>query len=185
MVKTEANAKPNRLFAPQLVGLVSSLDKNGKPNIATYAWISSASADPAMVSIAVSKKGYTNECIRNNREFVLNLPTMDILKEVQLAGSMSGRDSDKFKDTGLTPIESLVLETPSVEECAAHIECKVDDMVEAGDHTIFVGRVVATTCDVGAVEDGVLDVSRVKPILHLGWTFFTTVGEVVDTRIPK
>lgn len=56
MVKTEANVKPNRLFTPQLVGLVSSLGKNGKPNIAAYAWTSSASSDPAMVSIAVSKR---------------------------------------------------------------------------------------------------------------------------------
>lgn len=116
---------------------------------------------------------------------MLNIPTMDILKEVQIAGSVSGRDTDKFEKTGLTPIDSLALKTPSVAECAAHIECRVADMIEAGDHTIFIGKVVATTCDVGAVGDGMLDVSRVKPILHLGGTFFTTVGEIVDTRIQN
>ncbi len=55
-------------------------------------------------------------------------------------------------------------------------------MKKAGDHTIFIGKVVATTCEPGAVRDGVLDISRVKPVLHLGGTFFTTAGEVVDMK---
>ncbi len=182
IMKVEAGTKPNRLFAPQLVGLVSSIDKNGRPNVATLAWITTVSAEPPLVSIAVGRTRYTHECISNSREFVVNLPTMDILKEVQLAGSMSGRDVDKFKKTGLTPKESIAVKTPRVKECAAHLECKVVDVKEAGDHTIFIGKVVATTCEPGAVRDGVLDISRVKPVLHLGGTFFTTAGEVVDAR---
>jgi flavin reductase (DIM6/NTAB) family NADH-FMN oxidoreductase RutF len=74
------------------------------------------------------------------------------------------------------------LRTPRVKECSAHIECKVVDMKEAGDHTLFMGKVVATTCEIEAVTDGVLDVSRIKPVLHLGGTFFTTAGEIVDSR---
>jgi flavin reductase (DIM6/NTAB) family NADH-FMN oxidoreductase RutF len=72
------------------------------------------------------------------------------------------------------------VKTPRVKECAAHLECKVVDVKEAGDHTIFIGKVVATTCELEAIKDGVLDISRVKPVLHLGGTFFTTVGEVVE-----
>ncbi len=181
-MKVEAGTKPNRLFAPQLVGLVSSIDKNGRPNVATLTWITTVSAEPPLVSIAVGRTRYTHECISGSREFVVNLPTMDILKEVQLAGSMSGRDVDKFKKTGLTPEESIAVKTPRVKECAAHLECKVVDVEEAGDHTIFIGKVVATTCELEAVRDGVLDISRVKPVLHLGGTFFTTVGEVVDAK---
>ncbi len=56
------------------------------------------------------------------------------------------------------------------------------DTKVAGDHTLFIGKAVATTCDIEAVKDGVLDVSRIKPVLHLGGTFFTTTGEVVDSR---
>ena len=118
------------------------------------------SAEPPLVSIAVGRTRYTHECISGSKEFVVNLPTMDILKEVQLAGSISGRDGDKFKKTGLTPEESIAVKTPRVKE--------------AGNHTIFIGKVVATTCELGAVRDGVLDISRVKPVLHLGGTFFTT-----------
>lgn len=181
-MKIECDIKPNRLFAPQLVGLVSSIDRKGRPNVATLAWITSVSAEPPLISIALGRSRYTHECISHSREFVVNLPTMDMLKEVQLAGSISGREGDKFEKCGLTPAGSIALKTPCVKECAAHIECKVIDMKEAGDHTIFIGKVVATTCDIEAVKDGVLDVSRIKPVLHLGGTFFTTAGDVVDAR---
>jgi flavin reductase (DIM6/NTAB) family NADH-FMN oxidoreductase RutF len=181
-MKIECNVKPNRLFAPQLVGLVSSMDRKERPNVATLAWITSVSAEPPLVSIAVGRTRYTHECISHSREFVVNLPTMVLLKEVQLAGSMSGREGDKFEKCGLTPVESIALKTPCVKECATHIECKVVDTKEAGDHTLFIGKAVATTCELEAVKDGVLDVSRIKPVLHLGGTFFTTAGEVVDSR---
>ncbi len=181
-MKIECDIKPNRLFAPQLVGLVSSIDKKGKPNVATLAWITSVSAEPPLISIALGRSRYTHECISHSKEFVVNLPTMGMLKEVQLAGSISGREGDKFEKCGLTPVSSIALKTPCVKECAAHIECKVVDTKEAGDHTIFIGKVVATTCEPEALADGVLDVSRIKPVLHLGGTFFTTAGEVVDSR---
>ncbi len=56
------------------------------------------------------------------------------------------------------------------------------DTKEAGDHTLFIGKVVATTCEIEAVKDGMLDVYRIKPVLHLGGTFFTTTGELVDSK---
>ncbi len=180
-MKIECTLRPNRLFAPQLVGLVSSIDRNKKPNVATLAWITSVSADPPLICIALGRTRYTHECITASREFVLNLPTMNLLREVQLAGSISGWDVNKFEKCGLTPMGSIALKTPCVKECAAHIECRVADTKEAGDHTLFIGKVVATTCDIEAVKDGVLDVSRIKPLLHLGGTFFTTTGEVVDS----
>ncbi len=181
-MKIECDIRPNRMFAPQLVGLVSSIDKKGRPNVATLAWISSVSGDPPLISIAVGRTRYTHECIIAGKEFVLNLPTMDILKKVQLAGSISGRDVNKFEKIGLTPVESIAIKAPCVNECATHLECKVVDTKDAGDHTIFIGKVVATTCDLEAIKDDVLDVSRIKPVLHLGGTFFTTAGEVVDSK---
>ena len=181
-MKIECDVRPNRMFAPQLVGLVSSMDKQGKPNVATLAWITTVSADPPLISIAVGRTRYTHECINARKEFVLNLPTMDILKEVMIVGSTSGREEDKFEKSDLTPMESIAIKTPGVKECVSHLECKVIDTKEAGDHTIFIGKVIATTCDLEGIKDGVLDISRIKPVLHLGGTFFTTTGEVVDSR---
>ncbi len=54
-MKIKCDIKPNRLFAPQLVGLVSSMDRKGKPNVATLAWITSVSAEPPLISIALGR----------------------------------------------------------------------------------------------------------------------------------
>lgn len=181
-MKIACNVKPNRLFAPQLVGLVSSIDKKGKPNVATLAWITSVSGEPPLVSIALGRSRYTHECISYSGEFVVNLPTIDLLKEVQLAGSLSGREVDKFERCGLMPVSSTAVKAPGVKECVAHIECRVIDTKEAGDHTLFIGKVVATSCEAEAIKDGVLDISRIKPVLHLGGTLFTTASGVVDSK---
>ena len=74
------------------------------------------------------------------------------------------------------------MKTPCVKECAAHIQCKVIDTKEEGDHALFIRKAVATTCEIEAVKDGVPDVSRIKPVLHLGGTFFTTALEIMDSR---
>jgi flavin reductase (DIM6/NTAB) family NADH-FMN oxidoreductase RutF len=58
------------------------MGKNGKPNVATLAWITSVSAEPPLISIALGRSRYTHECISHSKEFVLNLPTMDILKRI-------------------------------------------------------------------------------------------------------
>lgn len=179
-MKIDTDVKANRLYCPQLVGLVTTLDSNGKPNIATFAWITSVSFDPEMIAICLSSKRYTYECIKYSREFVINLPTVGILKEVWFCGTHSGRDVDKFKETGLTPINSKQLNAPRVKECIAHLECRLTKSSEIGDHIALVGKVVAKSCDSGAIVDGTLDPTVVKPVFHLGGSKFTTAGKILD-----
>ncbi len=56
-MKVECDIRPNRLFAPQLVGLVSSLDRKGRPNVATLAWITSVSAEPRNQTLTTKRMG--------------------------------------------------------------------------------------------------------------------------------
>lgn len=177
-MKVRTAARTSRLFAPQLVALVSSMDKRGKPNVATIAWAMTASFEPQMVAISVGHTRYTHECISHTAEFVVNLPTADIVDKVQAAGTYSGRDTDKFKACGLTPAPPIAVKTPLVAECAAHIECRLAVRMEAGDHTIFIGEAVAASCDDGAVKDGFLDIDAVSPLLHLGGPRYATAVRI-------
>jgi len=173
-MKVRTSARTSRLFAPQLIALVSSMDEDGKPNVATIAWAMTASFEPQMVAISVGHTRYTHECISQTGEFVVNLPTADIVDKVQAAGTYSGRDTDKFKACGLTTAPPIAVRAPLVAECAAHIECRLAGRIEAGDHTIFMGTAVAASCDEGAVKDGYLDIDAVSPLLHLGGTRYAT-----------
>jgi flavin reductase (DIM6/NTAB) family NADH-FMN oxidoreductase RutF len=165
------------VFAPQLVGLVTTIDRANRPNVATFAWIISTSHDPELVAVSVSRKHYTYESL--TEEFVINLPTRELLEQVWAVGTRSGRNVDKFQATGLTPIPAVVVKPPRIAECPTHVECRIVDKVDTGDHTIFIGEVVAKSGDPDAMKDGVLN-ERIEPLFHLGGTKFLCGHERLD-----
>jgi flavin reductase (DIM6/NTAB) family NADH-FMN oxidoreductase RutF len=165
------------VFAPQLVGLVTTIDRANRPNVATFAWIMSTSHDPELIAVSVSRQRYTYECLTD--EFVVNLPTKQLLEQVWAVGTRSGRNVDKFQATGLTPIPADVVKPPRIAECPTHVECHIPDRVDTRDHTIFVGEVVAKSGDPDAMKDGVLN-ERIEPLFHLGGTKFLCGRERLD-----
>ena len=67
--------KPGNMLYPLPVVMVSSADKDGKPNIITIAWTGTICSDPAMVSISVRPQRYSYHMIEETGEFVINLTT--------------------------------------------------------------------------------------------------------------
>jgi flavin reductase (DIM6/NTAB) family NADH-FMN oxidoreductase RutF len=133
-----------RILYPSRVVLVTSAGKSGKPNIMTVAWTAILSMNPFMVGIAVSPKRHSHKLISESKEFVVNLPAFELEKQMEFCGTKSGRDIDKFKETGLTPAKSEKVKAPRIAECYAWLECKLVNSIETGDHTFFVGEVVAS-----------------------------------------
>jgi flavin reductase (DIM6/NTAB) family NADH-FMN oxidoreductase RutF len=168
-----------RLFAPRLVVLATSVDKNGKPDIIALSWVMPTSFDPPIVAISVGSSRYSHGLITGCGEFVVNIPPISILGKVQLCGSISGRTADKFAEAGLTSIASKKVRPPRIKECVAHLECKLVDKFQTGDHTIFVGRVVAASVDEAAFDDkeNIIKLELFKPVFHLGGDYFSTSTE--------
>ena len=162
------------VFAPQLVGLVTTIDSSGRPNVATFAWVMSTSHDPELIAVSVAEARYTHECLTD--EFVVTLPTKDLAEQVWMVGTLSGRNTDKFRTAGLTPVPAVAVRPPRIAECVTHVECRIVDRIRTGDHTIFIGRVVAKSGDADAKEDGILS-ERVEPLFHLGGTAFLSGRE--------
>jgi flavin reductase (DIM6/NTAB) family NADH-FMN oxidoreductase RutF len=175
--KTKFESAASTVFAPQLVGLVTTIDRADRPNVATFAWIMSTSRDPELIAVSVSRQRYTYECLTD--EFVINLPTKELLEQVWAVGTQSGRNVDKFQVTGLTPIPADVVKPPRIAECPTHVECRIVNRVDTGDHTIFVGKVVAKSGDLDAMKDGALN-ERIEPLFHLGGKKFLCGLERLD-----
>ncbi len=133
--------KPGNFLYPVPAVMVSLLDENKKPNIITVAWAGTVCSDPPMVSISVRKNRYSHAGLVQNREFVINLTSRNIVRETDFCGVRSGRDIDKFKECGLTPIPSETVSAPSIEESPVHIECKVTQILELGSHDMFLAEV--------------------------------------------
>ena len=172
-----------RLLHPRLVVLVSCVDEAGKANVITLAWSMPVSINPPIVVISIAPKRYSHQLIEKTREFVVNVPTMDIVRETLFCGRRSGKTYDKFKETRLTPLPAKMVQPPIIKECVAHLECKLHQQITIGDHTLFIGRVLTAYADDG-VFDKKFDLKKVKPIYHMGGDdFVTLVPEIVSPRL--
>lgn len=147
-IRTKAAAskeiwKPGTMLFPLPVVIITSLDKNGRPNICTVAWTGTVCSDPPMLSISLRKERYSHELISATKEFVVNVPSVKEIKVTDYCGVVSGRDVDKFERTGLTPAPSSAVKTPLILECPVNLECRVKKTLELGSHTMFIAEVLA------------------------------------------
>ena len=132
---------------PEWVILIMTVDESGKPNVMPAGWAMVALHKPPLFAISVGHGRYTHELIRSQREFVVAFPGPGLENEIEYTGSCSGRDVDKFKEFGLKSLKAKEVKPPLFSGCVVNLECKLEGELEAGDHTIFLGRVVAAYVD--------------------------------------
>lgn len=136
--------KPGNMVYPLPAAMVSIGDKQGKTNIITIAWTGTICTNPAMLYISVRPERYSYSMMKETGEFVVNLTTEALAKATDYCGVRSGKDVDKWKETGLTPGQAHVLTyAPIIEECPVNIECKVTEIKELGSHHMFIAEVVS------------------------------------------
>ena len=118
-------------------GLVGS---NGAANGFTTNWVSQVSFSPQQLIVAVRKDQHTHDLIEDSGVFSLNFLDTDqedlAQKFTQSLEHGDGRVGDSPYTTGETG-------APLFEETFAHLECRVVGKMEAGDHTVYLGEVVA------------------------------------------
>jgi len=163
-----------KLLHPMHTVLVTSIGKSGNADIITLAWAMPTSIDPPLVAVSIRPRRHSHSLILETKEFVVNIPTMDILNETYFCGSVSGRDHDKFKESGLTAIQAKMVKPPIIKECVAHLECKLHSKLQTGDHTVLVGEVVEAYADRDAFKRE-YDLEKAKMIFHVGADKFATL----------
>lgn len=136
--------KAGTLLAPVPAVLVTCMGNDEKPNIITIAWAGTVCSDPPMVSISVQKIRYSYNLIVESGAFVINLPTTRQARWTDYCGVASGRDVDKFAQTGFTPGPSRTVKPPVILECPINLECVVRQTIELGSHTLFIAEITAT-----------------------------------------
>lgn len=137
--------KPGNMLYPIPAVLISVADKAGNKNLFTVAWTGTICSDPPMVSISVRKERYSYNMIKETGEFVINLTTKELCEAADYCGVKSGKDTDKWADMKLTPVDSLKVAAPSIAESPVSIECRVRECMELGTHDMFIADVVGVT----------------------------------------
>lgn len=164
-MKTSFGAKT--LIFPTPVWCVGSYNTAGTPNIMTIAWGGICCSQPPCVTISLRKATYTFGNIMERQAYTVNVPSEKYVKATDYFGMVSGKNTDKFKKSGLTPVKSNVVDAPYVKEFPMILECKVIHHYEIGLHTHFVGEIMDVKIEDGMLTDaGKPDIKKVRPIVY-------------------
>ena len=154
------------LIYPAPVLVVGTYDKAGKPNVMTASWGGICCSQPPCVAVSLRKVTYSHGNILERQAFTISIPSEKYVKEVDYFGLVTGRNSDKFAATKLTPVKSRLVDAPYVKEFPLVMECKLVQVVELGLHTQFVGEVIDAKADESIIGDhGAIDIKKLKPLV--------------------
>lgn len=159
--------KPGNMLYPLPAVLVSVSDKDGHDNLVTVAWTGTVCTNPPMVYISLRPSRYSWQMVKETGEFVINLTTEALAKATDWCGVISGRDVDKWKETGLTRGEPSAVSVPVVGESPVNIECRVTQVLELGSHHMFLAQVEAVQVEETYLDDkGKFHLNRCEPLIY-------------------
>lgn len=139
--------KPGTMVYPAPAALVSCADRQGNTGLLTVAWTGTICTNPPMLYISVRPERYSYGLIMDSMEFTLNLTTEAMVRATDWCGVRSGRDFDKWAESGLTPVPGVNVNCPSVEQSPLSIECRVRQVQSLGTHDMIIADVVSLLAD--------------------------------------
>lgn len=139
--------KPGTMIYPLPAVLVTCGPSVSESNMLTVAWVGTVNTDPAMCYISVRPERHSYALIKQQMEFTINLTTASMARQTDWAGVRSGKEYDKWKETGLTPVAGVAVNCPYIDESPLSIECKVTAVIPLGSHHMFLARVVNVLAD--------------------------------------
>ncbi len=165
-------------FYPCVVPLIGSRYE-GRSNFMPAAWQTGLSKDPMTYCVSISPKRFTHTLIKSSGLFSVSFIDFKHVKLLVRFGSISGRDTDKIKITGVELKPFKELDVPIIKFAYAAYECSVQDILQAGDHDLFIGKIVCVH------ETGPLDYHVVKPILYLGNDSYTAIDPAAIITLKR
>jgi len=153
------------LVYPTPVFVVGTYDEAGQPNVMTASWGGICCSQPPCVAVSLRKATCTHGNIVARKAFTISIPSEEHVKQADYFGLVSGRNVDKFAESGLTPVKSDRVDAPYVKEFSLIVECRLVHTFELGLHTQFVGEVMDVKAEESVMAGaGLVDIKKVKPL---------------------
>ncbi|WP_420332699.1 flavin reductase family protein [Roseibium sp.] len=180
------------IVSPRPIGWISSLDADGRTNLAPYSFFNAVGDRPPIVMF--SSSGYKDSAanVDATGEFVCNMASWDLKDEMNVSSAPVSGDTSEFELAGLDMAPSRLVKAPRVAKAATALECKhlqtlkLKDLdgVETDNWIVF-GQVVGVHIDESILVDGKVDVTRFKPLSRLGYMEYAAVTEVFEMVRPN
>jgi flavin reductase (DIM6/NTAB) family NADH-FMN oxidoreductase RutF/catechol 2,3-dioxygenase-like lactoylglutathione lyase family enzyme len=175
---------------PEQVVLVTTVDSEGKPHIATKTRFSVISyGPPTILVLAVRTEYRTARNIEETGQFVINIPGDDLVATSWVIGlEHQAHGSELFDENGLTPIPAIELSPPRIAECRAHLECEVVELKPFDGELAVFGKIVAASMNSDIAKEDTLSAryKKLSPFFFLeaGWTASLGPSRSVEEPVP-
>lgn len=180
------------IVSPRPIGWISSLDADGRTNLAPYSFFNAVCDTPPIVMF--SSTGYKDSVanIDATGEFVCNMASLALKDEMNRSSAALPHESSEFDYAGLETAPSRLVKAPRVARAVTALECRHLQTlrlktVEGSDTDSYVvfGQVVGVHIDDSVLVDGLVDVTRYQPLSRLGYMDYAAVTEVFQMGRPK
>ena len=159
--------KPGTMIYPLPAVIVSCGETKEEYNATTVAWTGTLCTEPPMCYVSLRKTRLSHSIISRTRHFVINITTEQMCRATDWCGVRSGRDFNKFEQTGLTPIQAPDVRAPYIEESPLCVECEVVEVRELGSHDMFIADIVSVDVEESLIDaKGRLDLNSAELVSY-------------------
>jgi len=198
---SEPHGLPHNPFkscvAPRPIAWVSSLHPDGTINLAPYSFFNALTSDPPMVMISFNgyhEHGGEKDTLYNIKacgEFVVNMVPLALKDAMNVTTANVAHEVDELALAGLTTEDSKLVKPPRVKESPIHLECEFFQEIQLpctlpdSINTMIIGSVLGVHINDEVLVDGLIDLSRIKPLARLGYMQYTAVDELFSLQRPN
>lgn len=183
------------LVVPRPIGWISTIDEQGRRNLAPFSFFGIACTDPPCVMFCPSgphRHGGPLDTLRNVREtgeFVVNLADEALREQVVLSSATIAPGEDEFAYAGLDAVKSRSVAPPRVALAKAALECKLEAIHplprgEAKDNNLVIGSVVGIYIADEVIVDGLVDIAKLRPLSRLGYLDYAVTSQTFSMARP-
>jgi flavin reductase (DIM6/NTAB) family NADH-FMN oxidoreductase RutF len=174
---------------PRPIGWITSLDKNGKVNLAPYSYFNAVADVPPMIIFSTTNKienGRDKDTLSNveaTQEFVVNIAAWELRQQLNISSGNFPHGVSEVEKAGLSTLPAKFVKAPRIKGAPIHLECVYHQSVQLpvidDKHVnrMVIARVVGVHIDDTIIVDGKIDVTRFKPIARLGYMEYAVVED--------
>jgi flavin reductase (DIM6/NTAB) family NADH-FMN oxidoreductase RutF len=180
------------IVAPRPIGWISSIDAEGRVNLAPYSFFNAFCEAPPVVGFSSGGGKDSQRNVEATGEFVCNLVTRKHAQAMNLTSAPFPHGVNEFEAAGLAAAPSRLVRPPRVAGAPAALECKLILALPLKDldgrptqSTLILGQVVGIHIDPAFLKDGLFDVAAARTVARCGYRGdYTEVAHVFEMLRP-
>jgi flavin reductase (DIM6/NTAB) family NADH-FMN oxidoreductase RutF len=184
-------------IAPRPIALVSSIDREGNPNLAPFSFFNVVSSSPPIVIFSPAKRvrdNTTKHSLQNLYhvpEVVINIVTYEMVQQTSLASCEFPKGVDEFVKAGFTKQNATQVRPFMVKESPVKFECKVIEKKPLGKSggagNLIIAEVLCMHIseEILDVTGGMIDQTKLNHVARLGGDWYALINETALFKVPK